>query len=109
MSSSSSFIATNCPDTILDTNLAVIGGRADDNTIATPGWIRLPLRLAVDTLVTSAGSVANDCTAPAACLAMTWLMVAMLAMADPGGRVPRELQHRNKRTPGSNKAQYGGD
>ena len=55
--------------------------------MAMPGWTRLALRLAVDTLVTSAGSVANDCTAPAACLAMTWLMVAM---ADPGGRVPEK-------------------
>ena len=89
LSASSSFIATNCPDTILDTKLAVIGARADDNTMAAPGWTRLALGLAVDTLVTSAGSVANDCIAPAACLAMTWLMVAMLAIADPGGRVPR--------------------
>ena len=90
MLASSSFVATNCPDIIFATSLAVTGGRADDSTMATPGWVALtvPLVPAVDVAVTNAGRVANDCTMLAACLPI-WLIVAMLAMADAGGRVPR--------------------
>ena len=38
LSASSSFIATNCPDWILATSLAAIGGSVDDSTM---GWLEV--------------------------------------------------------------------
>ena len=87
LSASSSFMATNCPDIVFATCLAVTGGRADDSTMAMPGWVA-QLVPALDMAITNAGRVANDCTMLAACLPI-WLIVAMLAMTDAGGRVPR--------------------
>ena len=69
------------------------GGRADESTIAVPGCT-MPtdgLVLALGVAVTSAGRVANDCTMLTArlALALPWLQVAMPAMADSGGNVPK--------------------
>ena len=86
---SHSFIATNCPDIIFATSLAVTGGRADESTIGVPGCT-MPTDGLV--LVTSAGRVVNDCTMLTARLALTlpWLKVAMPAIANAGGNVPKE-------------------
>ncbi len=58
-------MATNCPERILATSLAVTGGRADDSTMAVPGLFMLAGRLATELAeaVTRAGRVANDCMA----------------------------------------------
>ena len=69
------------------------GGRADKSTIAAPGCT-MPmdrLVLALEVAVTSAGRVANDCTMLTArlALALPWLKVAMPAMTDAGGNVPK--------------------
>ena len=62
LSASSSFMATNCPETIFATSLAVIGGRADDSTMAVPGLLMLAVGELTEA-VTRAGRVANDCMA----------------------------------------------
>ena len=65
LSASSSFIATNCPDAILVTSLPVIGGRADDSTMAVPVLTTVAVRPMAEVVVamTRAGRVANDCMA----------------------------------------------
>ena len=72
LSASSPFIATNCPDAILVTSLAVIGGKADDSTMAVPVLITVAVRPAAEVVVavTRAGRVANDCMAAMAGLAV---------------------------------------
>lgn len=60
MSANSSFMATNCPEAILATSLAVIGGRADYSTMAVPGLIVLAIGPVAELTeaVTRAGKVA---------------------------------------------------
>lgn len=56
-------MATNCSEIILAASLAVIGGRADDRTMAEPGLPMLVFRLltALGAALTSASNVAKDC------------------------------------------------
>ena len=61
LSANSSFMATNCPEVILATSLAVIV-RADDSTMALPGLTELAVGLAPKAVM-RAGRVANDCMA----------------------------------------------
>lgn len=57
-------MATNCPEVILATSLAVIGGSADDSTMALLGLIlAVGLAPVLIEAVTRAGRVANDCMA----------------------------------------------
>ena len=95
MSGSSSFTATNCPEIILAASLAVIGGRADDRTMAELVLPMLVFRLltALGAAVTSASNVAKDCMALTACpvdvlLRLAWLMTVTPDRADAGGSVP---------------------
>jgi len=59
LSAKSSFIATNCPEVIFVTNLAVIGGRADDSTMAVLDLSDM-LGAGLTAAVTRAGRVANE-------------------------------------------------
>ena len=78
---------------IFPANLAVIGGRADDRTMAALGLSMLMLQLlaAVGVAVTSAGNVARDCMAFTASCAWVpaWLMTVTPDRADAGGSVLR--------------------
>ena len=93
LSARSSFIATNCPEEIVATSLAVTGGRADDSTMAVPGLTMLAVGLAAELTVaaTRAGRVANDCMPLMACLALALgcPRTAMPDRADAGGNVQR--------------------
>ena len=66
LSARSSFMATNCPDTIFAASFAVIGGKADDRTTALsclPLTPLLPTPLtgrALDADASKAGRVARD-------------------------------------------------
>ena len=66
-------MATNCPDMILAASFAVIGGRADDSTMALLGWLVLLLGLEPAIAITSTGRVANDSERLAAGLALALL------------------------------------
>lgn len=72
LSTSKSFIGTNCPDLILVTVLAGIGGSADDTTMACP-------EIAETTAETLAGAVLRN-------MGLTW--AAMLAAVGTVGNEP---------------------
>ena len=56
-------MATNCLEAILATCLAVIGGRADDSTMAVPGLLVLVVGELTEDVTSAGRGVANDCMA----------------------------------------------
>ena len=95
MSASSSFMATNCPDNIVEARFAVMGGSAKERTTANPDIGAAVVRLlqgGFDAAVTRPGSVMKEwlvvMTFPAADVPLP--MTSTPDRADAGGSIPRD-------------------